>query len=347
MRIPAFGSRSAASAMKESAAILCIGTLLSAACASGLHKHGVVVFEGTCDASGAVAIDHRTFAVADDEDNVLRIYDAEIGGPPIGSVDMSGALFGSTSLEADLEAATRLDDLALWLTSHARSKQGTQEASRLLFFATSIPRSSTDIALVGKPYRNLLSDLFAEPSLREFDLRSASKRGPTSEGGLNIEGMTSTPDGAVLVGFRNPVPNGLALVIAIENPAAVFDRGERARLRDVVRLDLDGLGVRALSWWRGRYLIAAGNSGDGGVSRLYIWEGGQAAPELARVDLAEFNPEGFFTPETRDAILILSDDGEESVGGAPCKDSRTDHEKTFRGVWLRLDASTTTIARGR
>src|SRR5690606_15608234 len=35
-----------------------------------------VEFEGACDASGAVPVDEMHFAVADDEDNVLRVYDA-------------------------------------------------------------------------------------------------------------------------------------------------------------------------------------------------------------------------------------------------------------------------------
>jgi hypothetical protein len=44
------------------------------------REDGTVVFEGTCDASGAVPLDARRFAVADDENNVIRIYDAERGG---------------------------------------------------------------------------------------------------------------------------------------------------------------------------------------------------------------------------------------------------------------------------
>src|SRR4051812_31397526 len=42
-----------------------------------------VSFVGACDASGAVPIDERHFAVADDEDNVIRVYDAVAGGKPV------------------------------------------------------------------------------------------------------------------------------------------------------------------------------------------------------------------------------------------------------------------------
>ena len=46
----------------------------------------VVVFEGMCDASGAIPVDERRFAIADDEENEIRFYDAESGGPPLAVV---------------------------------------------------------------------------------------------------------------------------------------------------------------------------------------------------------------------------------------------------------------------
>lgn len=52
-------------------------------------RSGEVRFEGTCDASGAVPLSASSFAVADDEDNVLRVYDAERGGGPLYAGDIS------------------------------------------------------------------------------------------------------------------------------------------------------------------------------------------------------------------------------------------------------------------
>src|ERR1041384_1457792 len=46
-----------------------------------------LTFTGMCDASGAVPLDDHLFAVADDEDNVLRVYDADRGGSPLGAAD--------------------------------------------------------------------------------------------------------------------------------------------------------------------------------------------------------------------------------------------------------------------
>src|SRR5687767_10271721 len=85
-----------------------------------------VSFEGMCDASGAVPIDSRTFAVADDEENILRIYDAVNGGAPLHTLDLSSVLPLSKKtkkqrVESDLEGATMFGEHALWIASHGRN----------------------------------------------------------------------------------------------------------------------------------------------------------------------------------------------------------------------------------
>src|SRR5262245_56650755 len=82
----------------------------------------VVIFQGTCDASGAVALNDHLFVVADDENNVLRVHDADRGGAPLAAWDVSAELGVPITgkkrprpAEMDLEAATRLGDRAYWL----------------------------------------------------------------------------------------------------------------------------------------------------------------------------------------------------------------------------------------
>jgi hypothetical protein len=301
-----------------------------------------VVFTGMCDASGAVPLSSRLFVVADDEDNVLRMYDAERGGAPLSEVDVSAALGlpmkgkkQPKAPETDLEAATRLDDRAYWLTSHGRNQKGKLKTERLLFFATTVPAEDAALTLVGRGYDRLLEDLVRAPQLAAFELAAAAQRAPRLPGGLNIEGLTATPEGRLLVGMRNPVPEGRALAVTIENPREIVDAGAPARFGPPIRLELEGRGIRALSWWHGDYLIAAGSPGDGGESRLYAWDG-IGAPVHVALDLRAYNPEGFFTPEDRDDILLLSDDGTVNVGGTPCKRLRDRAQRSFRGVWVRL-----------
>lgn len=310
----------------------------AAAASNPLAGERIVTFEGTCDASGAVAIDARYFAVADDESNVLRVYDSEKGGPPIVKADMTPSLDlkKKKNPEADLEAATQLGKYALWISSHARNKKGKSQPDRLRFFATNMPTRDAQIRLEGEPYTALLEDMMREPQLAQFDLASAAERAPQEEGGLNIEGMTSTPDGGVLLGFRNPLPKGRALLVTLLNPLDPM-HGKPARFGEPTLLELGGLGVRSLSWWRGRYLIAAGHYDHGGVSRLYAWKGDASPPErIATPPLDDLNPEGFFTPEERDEIMLLSDDGSRELKGERCKDLEDERDMRFRGLWLKI-----------
>lgn len=309
-------------------------------------RRPLVHYQGACDASGAVPLDARRFAVADDEDSVLRIYDAEGGGPPLYTVDVSGSLDLPKKPkkkpkndskprkvpETDIEAAAAIGERAYWITSHARTKSGKRDPARFRFFATELPRRQGPQPIVGTPYAGLVDDMLADARLAALGLKGAAERTPT-EGGLNIEGMTATPEGKLLVGLRQPVPQGKAIVLTLDNPDGVV-RGERARFGPPQRLDLAGLGVRSLSWWRGSYWVVAGPGAPGPASRLYRWDGVKAPVHLSDVSFADLNPEGFFTPEARDSILVLSDDGTQLIDGEPCKELESPERKRFRGLWL-------------
>jgi hypothetical protein len=300
-----------------------------------------------CDASGAVALSRNLFVVADDEDNVLRIYDADRGGAPISSSDVSAALpIGAVAgkkrsakrPEIDIEAATRIGDVALWITSHGRSSSGKERPERLFLFGTNAPAAATQIDVIGTPYTSLLEDLSSDPRYARFELGEASTRAPKEPGGLNIEGMTARPDGAIFIGFRNPLPAGRALLVTLLNPLDVIG-GRPARFGDPVLLDLGGLGIRSLSWWRGRYLVVAGSIDGEAAFRLFAWKGDGKVQPVNGVDLRGFNPEAFFTPDQVDRILLLSDDGSESIGGIPCKRLEDRSRKRFRGRWVVLTSA--------
>jgi hypothetical protein len=310
---------------------------------SGLRE---VVFRGACDASGAVPLSERHFVVADDEDNILRVYDADAGGAPLRATDLSPALGlplkgkkHPKAPEADVEAATRVGDRAYWLTSHGRSSQGKLKEERLNLFATTLLGVDGEIRLVGHPYDRLMQDVIAAPELQRFDLAEAATRAPKAEGGFNIEGLTASPDGRVIMAFRNPIPEGKALVVPILDIASLVDSPASgpARLGPPTLLDLDGRGVRSLSWWHGRFLLIGGHHAEGGTSRLYGWSGPGERAVASAIDLAGYNPEAFFTPEERDEILIVSDDGSRPIDGVPCKELADPARKQFRGVWLVPD----------
>ncbi|WP_258183047.1 DUF3616 domain-containing protein [Enhygromyxa salina] len=304
-----------------------------------------VVFIGMCDASGAVPLDPHVFAVADDEDNLLRVYDADRGGQPLYSKDISAdvGIFPRPTkkpnrppkppAEADIEAATMHQGHAYWLTSHGTNSKGKHKPERLRLFATTSPDYGKPLTVVGTTYTNLLDDLEADPRYRPFGLTQAAQIAPKEPGGLNIEGMTDRAAGGVFIGFRNPTPQGKALLVVLENPSAVIN-GEAARFGDPVLLDLGGLGIRGLSAWRGNYLIIAGDYAGTKPSRLYTWDGQGEEVQVVDADLDNLNPEGFFTPEDRDQIMLLSDDGTIEVDGVACKKLDDPAKKSFRGRWV-------------
>jgi hypothetical protein len=301
----------------------------------------ILRYSGSCDASGAVPVGASHFLVADDEDNRVRLY-SNGGGRPRQEIDLSPDLdLGRGSKEADLEAATESGGLVYWMTSHGRSAKGKARPNRLRLAATKVDRDARGavrIARVGSAYRQLLDDLLETPSLSSFGLQAAAQLAPKAAGGLNIEGLTSGPDGTLHIGLRSPLVHGKAVVLTIEN-APQLAQGERARIGAPVLLDLGGRGIRGLSHVGNDILVLAGDPGSEHRPQLYLWTRGtdQARP-LNGLDLGDLQPEAVVSGELEAGVLLLSDDGTRQIDGDLCKDLAESARKGFRGVRLDLDA---------
>lgn len=201
-----------------------------------------LIYKGTSDGSAAAALDTIYFAAASDEDSTIRIYRRDCGGAPVQTLDLTSFLEVSSAWpETDIEAAARIGDRIYWISSHARNQRGEFRSGHQRFFATDIGKGSPpQLVPAGKPYRNLAADLANDPALQTFNFAAAAARAPKQKGALSIEGLCATPDKHLLIAFRNPVPNGLALLVPLLNPEEVLaDR--RAKFGPPVRLDLDEL----------------------------------------------------------------------------------------------------------
>jgi hypothetical protein len=187
----------------------------------------------------------------------------------------------------------------------------------------------------GQPYTNLLTDLIREPRLKRFKLHAASRLAPKLPGALNIEGLCATPDRKLLIGFRNPIPLGRALLIPLLNPNDLI-QGRPARFDDPVLLDLGGFGVRDLGYWHDRFIIVAGSYDGSGDTRLYQWRGRGSRPErLAGVELHDFNAEAVIVyPDGRRPFQLLSDDGTRLFDGTICKKLSDPAERKYRSLWI-------------
>jgi len=300
------------------------------------------IFTGMCDASAVNALSGGLAVVADDEENVLRVYDAQRAGAPISSFDLSSLLGlpakrrkdGSVvSRELDIEAATSIGTELYFITSHGRDSSGRLREERLKFFALR-PTSPQTWALQGAPYEALLDDLQREPSLAGFELQAAARLPPKAPGGLNIEGMTGRAEGGLWIGFRNPVPRGRALLVPLLNPQAIV-LGARAEFGPPRLLDLGGRGIRALGYWRGQYLIVAGAFDASRAAALFRWDGADGVQALPAADVTHYNPEALLGSDERDEILLLSDDGSELIDGVECKKLKDPARKRFRGLRVK------------
>jgi len=301
-----------------------------------------IVFTGLCDASAATAIDQHHFLVASDEDSRIRIYREDTPGPPVQVFDLRDFLELDTQHpETDIEAAARVDDIVYWITSHGRNAEGKRRVSRERFFATRILRKGDTFDLVpeGRPCKSLLAAMKTHPHLRKFDLSEAATKAPKDIGGLNIEGLAAMPDGRMLIGFRNPVPESRALIVPLLNPKEVI-AGAEPRLGDPILIDLGGLGIRDMVWTdRGCFIIGGPTSGKP-QGKVFLWDGvSTTSRQIARLRGHNFNPEAFVlfnSPDTPKALL-LSDDGTRRIDGCPCKELKDEGSRQFRAAWVDLD----------
>jgi hypothetical protein len=302
----------------------------------------VIRYTHACDASAAAVIqDTGLFAAASDEGCVLRVYDLHNAGPPVSSLDVTAFLEPDdpTETEADIEGGAQVGDRMYWIGSHGRSRKGKERKIRQRLFATTIARNRDAIVLkpAGKPYKALLKDLSSSRRLAEFDLAGAARLAPEDEGGLNIEGLAATPDGHLLIGFRNPVPGGRALIVRLANAAALIDgTADRADVSPGGLLDLNGRGIRALEFLpsRGTYLLLAGAFDDSRDFQLYEWSGiPESRARALAVDMGDLKPEELIALDTVDgsfALYLLSDDGTDE-----CKEKKVE-ARSFRVVVTEL-----------
>lgn len=288
-------------------------------------------YEGMCDASAALPLDGRHFVVAGDEKNTLLIY-AHDRPQVLAKVALDDFL-RSDGDESDLEAGTRIGDRIYWIGSMSRDGSGRPAPARDRFFATDIEHGATPPKLrpVGDAPARLRDAIISSAAGREWQLAQAAAKAPEAPGGLNIEGLTHTADGALLIGFRNPLRAGKALVLPLLNPADVV-AGQAPRFGPAIGLDLGGRGVRAMTRTADGYLVVGGPIADDGSFALFHWRGGSDAPQmLAQPALGTLRPEALFGWPGGKQWQLISDDGGVVEDGKPCKKLKT-RKESFRSL---------------
>jgi hypothetical protein len=281
------------------------------------------VYRGMCDASAAVGLTDDRFVVANDEDNILRVYRRGVAEAE-SEFDLS-AFLGADD-EADIEGAARIGDRIYWIASHGQNKKAKDQPSRQRLFATDI--STRDgrpwlTPVAPGPFKGLRAELFAD-RLKPLGLQAAAALAP-EKGGLNIEGLAMAPDGGLLAGLRSPVTADGAVVLWLDLSGGL----DHVVVKDWLILNLGpGVGIRSLERVGSDYRVLAGPSGAEGGFRLYRWAGPPSRQVALLLD-PPMHPEALFVSGSG-RLEILSDDGDEPVGDGPCKDAPP-QSRAFRG----------------
>ncbi len=327
--------------MKASLFLLATLLFLTTGSEAAVHLAEPTTYNGMCDASGGVSLTDDLFVVADDETNALRIYSRKKGGMPLSEIPLDKFLqVDRKNPEGDIEAAAQAGDVIYWISSHGRNKNGHARESRDRLFATRIIKGQEHPTLeaFGRPYRSLLADLVAAPQLKQFDLADAAMRAPKEFGALNIEGLAAGPDNSLLIGFRNPLPHGRALIVPLLNPMEVVEGRARARLGEPILVDLGGSGIRDMISIHDTFYILAGGAGVGGHSKLFEWNGkNENAEDLGVLRPHGGNPEALLTmPGHRHELWMLTDEGTRTQkSGTECKELPPT-KRSFRGFVIKL-----------
>jgi uncharacterized repeat protein (TIGR01451 family) len=325
---------------------------------------------GSSDASTAIALDANYMLVADDENQLLRIYDRAHSGLPLNSFNFSSSLNlpDPGNPEVDIEASVQVGARIFWLGSHSNSaNSGGLRPNRYRLFSTDLSGAGVGAALtyVGR-YDGLRADLINWDvsnghglGANFFGLAAAATAGVIPEApdgsGFNLEGLTIAPDGSTgYVAFRAPivptaartkaliVPVTNFLTLTTGNPAA-----GPALFGAPIQLDLGGRGIREIKRNAGgQYLIMAGPpDSDTGTPpkdfRLYTWTGNPADAPLPRTaNLTALDAKGSFesvvqlpNPLTSASVLqVLADNGDAIYynDGTIAKELPQNNHKKFR-----------------
>ena len=119
--------------------------------------------------------------------------------------------------------------------------------------------------------------------------------------------------------------------------AAIAGRRPDAMVPGTVRVVAGALIAEAACFARPRgedLPVVAGDYADRGASRLYTWDA--KGPPRNVLEFRQFNPEGFFSREARNQVLLLSDDGSVLIDGTECKRLDDPQNKRFRGRWVTI-----------
>lgn len=315
---------------------------------------------GFADASAAIALDDNYMIVANDENNLLYVYDRKRSGLPVTTYDFNqgnklNLTDGSTNnwKEVDVEAGVAsiaTPGIIYWMGSMSNSSSFNDKPNRNRLFAVYVSGTGSATSFIDTGHvETLRAQLvtWGDANGYNFSAAAAAGKDPKAIDGFNIEGMVFGPDNTTMyIGFRAPlVPvasRTKAVIAPIRNFESWFNKGApvgNATIGAPIELDLGGRGIRdMIRLSNGNYVIIAGSYDGTAVGAIYKWTGNatDTPTQISSMDISALNVEGVLPVNAagvllEDRLQVISDDGDNVfyADGAAAKDLGPANFKKF------------------
>ena len=231
------------------------------------------VLTDACEPSALVRLGESWIVGDNETEDRLFVYDS--GMKPLPSLALGRTV-------EDVEALVVDGARLLVVGSHSRNRFGKEKPNRR--WVIDEAGGSFALDLTGCP-----ACLAAEPLA-------------PNDGGFNIEGGVLVGEDLAL-GLRSPLEQGQALVLIVSRGA------EAGHIQQVLRLPLEGAGVRDMIPFRGGYLVIAGPPADADTPHsLWFLSRLDAAPERLPVTLPA-SAEGLWPIDDHHLRYVVDGDG--------------------------------------
>jgi hypothetical protein len=288
--------------------------------AAGIRLQSLSIgqFDDVYEPSGVVQLpDGRLLVVEDESKRALRILRVQQDGTLVANELLDTRIIKSLGRKLDDLEGVSMDSRGyIWaITSHARTEKGKRQPDREQLVRFRIEGNNvTDFSVYGQ----LTDDILNSGVVK--DLASTHGATKVNFASMNVEGLNfDKAQQRLLIGFREPTIDGKSLILAVENPRGLFERGESARFSYTpILLDLQGGGIRGLTYdpILGSFLIVNEITGDDGrtYSQLWSWSGNPAdrpeavaLPGIVNLNNVEAVASVRINAEPR--LVIMSDEG--------------------------------------
>ncbi len=317
---------------------------------------------GNSDASDAIALSDRYMAIADDEINLIYVFDRTTSGLPVTTFDYNqnnvlNLTDGSPGnyKELDVEAATASPTVTgrtYWFGSMSNSSTSFgAEPNRDRIVSVDLGGSveTNNLTFTNSGYASVRAQLIAWGDANGYDFTDAAATGqdPKTIDGFNIEGAVFAPDNTTLYfGFRAPlVPTAnrtMAVIAPLLNFESWFNNGAPSGTPTFgapIQLDLGGRGIRdIIHLTNGTYVIAAGMYDGTSNPAIYTWTGSATDPAVLQptFDVTGLNVEGLMGVNTAgqlslNQLQVITDNGSDILynDGTEAKDLTENNFKKF------------------